>query len=130
MSAQTQRLRHAVQQYRIDDEDGIALWELRAFAQECGHKLEPIFPIFAVTIDGKLGAFYYATPQVVIRPTIHPNLLTAREFYDAATMVVWATKRAFLNPIWIVDEKSPLATPELLTKIGLHPTSQAVLEVE
>jgi hypothetical protein len=113
------KTRHKIEQLRIDDEQGIEMWNLKAFAKECGHLLNPIFPIFIVLVDGTLSAFYYAQPHVCIYPTVHPNLLTPRGFYEVAKVIVDASKMTFGNPVWLVDSETGLS-PEMLRKVHLE----------
>ena len=112
-------LRHTISQVRLDNWDSVKLWDLEAFAAECGHALQPVFPIFLVLVDQALAAFYYAHPVVTIRPTVHPMLLSPRAFHDAAKSVI-AYTRSFGDPLWLIDEKSKLASAPLLAKLGLE----------
>lgn len=123
-------LRHCVQQFRLDDEDDFELWNLRAFAKDCEHELRPVFPIFVVLVDGELIAFYYARPQVTIRPTVAPeHRFTPRQFHDAAISVICSTARVFGEPLWLISPQSKLANPAMLSKLGLSHRSLSVFEV-
>jgi hypothetical protein len=112
------KARYKIEQLRIDDEQGIEAWNLDAFAKECGHLLNRVFPIFVVLVDGTLSAFYYAQPHVCIYPTVHPQLFTPRSFYEVAKVIVDVSKMTFGNPIWLVDPETSL-TPEILHKVHL-----------
>jgi hypothetical protein len=113
------KARYKIEQIRVDDEQGVKMWNLDQFAWGCGHVLTRIFPIFIVLVDGTLSAFYYAQPQVVIYPTTaHPKDWTPRQFYEVSKLVVDVSKRTFGNPLWLVDEQTGL-DPELLRKVHL-----------
>lgn len=111
--------RYKIEQLRIDDEKGIAMWNLDAFGAEFGHKIARVFPIFLVFIDGELSAYYYAQPQVCIYPAVHPKL-SPRTVYEVGKVLVAATKQVFGNPLWIADEDTPLADPARAKKFGLN----------
>ena len=121
--------RQKIEQFRIDNEASAELWGLPGLAKDSGSNLVNAYPIFVVLADGKPIAFYYATPQVVIRPTVHPDALSPREFYEIAKLVIAASKRVFSNPLWLVDPKSELASPKLLAKLGLIHQDLEVFEV-
>jgi len=113
-------MKHSIEQYRIDNENGIDTWRLDQFAEQCGTKIVPVFPIFIVLTDGQLSAFYYAKPVISITPNVAPEELfeSPRAFYQTAKAIVWYT-RNFGSPLWLVGEDSKLANPKLLSKVGL-----------
>jgi hypothetical protein len=121
--------RYQIEQLRIDDEGGIEMWNLDAFAAEFGHRIERVFPIFLVFIDGILTAYYYAQPQVCIYPAIHPNLITRRSYYEVGSVVVAAAKQVFGNPLWIIADDSPVK-PDMLAKVGLKKIAVHAYETE
>lgn len=106
------------------------MWGLDELAKESQVEISPAFPIFVVLLNNEPIAYYYATPQVVIRPTVAPNVMTHREFYEVAKMVVATTRQVFGNPLWLVDDKSKLASPSLLAKVGLKHQALQAFEVE
>lgn len=115
-------------QVRIDTAHAAELWGLNELAEVCQHKLEPVFPIFMLRLEGKPVAFYYATPHVVIRPSVHPDAMTPRQFYEVAKAAI-ATTRMFGNPLWLIHDKSVLASPRILSKLGLNERDLKVFEV-
>jgi hypothetical protein len=117
-----------IDQVRINNLHAAELWGLVSLAEACEHKLEPVFPIFMLRLEGKPVAFYYATPHVCIRPTVHPDVMSAREFYEVAKVAIQTT-RMFGNPLWLVHDKSVLASPKLLRKVGLVEQDLKVFEV-
>jgi hypothetical protein len=121
--------RYHVELYRLDDEEGVRMWNLDAFAAEFGHEIKRIFPIFVVLVDGELSAYYYAQPHVVIYPAVHPKHFSPRSFYEVAKTIVDASKRTFGNPLWVVDRSSQITDPELLRKIHLVPSGVDLYEV-
>lgn len=121
-------LSHQIDQVRINNEHAAEIWGLTELAEVCRHKLEPVFPIFMLRLDGKPVAFYYATPHVCIRPTVHPDGMTPREFYEVAKVAIAAT-RMFGNPLWLIHDKSVLASPRILSKLGLNERDLKVFEV-
>lgn len=123
----TFELEHQVDQVRINNAHAAELWGLNELAQACDHKLEA-FPIFMLRLDGKPVAFFYATPHVVIRPTVHPNAMKPLEFCRVAKMAIRGTQ-VFANPLWLIHEKSKLSSPGLLRKLGLIEQPLSVFEV-
>ena len=121
--------RQKIEQFRIDSLADAELWSLPGLAEQCGTKISPVFPIFVVLADGEPVAYYYATPQVVVRPTVHPDAMTPREFYEVAKVVIAISKKHFAYPLWLVDPKSHLALPDLLAKLGLMHKDLKVFEV-
>jgi hypothetical protein len=111
--------RYRIEQLRIDDEEGIAMWNLDEFAAEFGHKIYRVFPIFVVLVEGELAAYYYAQARVAIYPAVHPGKFTPRSFLSVGQTIVAASKKVFGNPLWIVDRKTPVLTPEHLRKVFL-----------
>lgn len=122
------KTQHQVDQVRIDSLHAAEIWGLNKLAEACSHKLEAVFPIFMLRLDGKPLAFYYATPHVCVRPTVHPDAMTPRQFYELAKAAI-ATTRMFGNPLWLVHDKSVLASPRLLSKLGLVERDLKVFEV-
>jgi hypothetical protein len=120
-------MKHQVEQYRIDTEGGLDAWKLEQFAHECGTKIEPVFPIFIVLTDGKLSAYFYAQPNVTIRPTVAPEW-EPRAFYETARRVIHGTQQMFCNPIWLIDPESKLASQKWLSKVGLKRQPLSVWE--
>lgn len=117
-----------IDQVRINTMHAAEIWGLVELAQACEHKLAPVFPIFMLRLDGKPVAFYYASPQVCIRPTVHPDAMSSREFYEVAKVAIQTT-RMFANPLWLIHDKSVLASPRLLSKVGLQEQDLKVFEV-
>lgn len=128
MGGSVLQVRGEIDQVRIDTLHAAEIWGLNELAELCQHKLEPVFPIFLLRLDGKPIAFYYATPHVCIRPTVHPDAMTPREFYEVAKVTI-ATTRRFGNPLWLVHDKSVLASPRILSKLGLVEQDLKVFEV-
>jgi hypothetical protein len=122
--------RQNISQVRIDNEEGILMWGLDDLAKESKVEVTPVFPIFVVLVNDRPIAYYYAQPQVVIRPTVSPDALSPREFYEVAKVVIATTKRIFGNPLWLIDDKSVLANPELLAKLGLNDLPLKPFEVD
>jgi hypothetical protein len=122
--------RQKISQIRIDNEEGIFMWGLDELAKESKVEVVPVFPIFVVLVDERPIAYYYAQPQVVIRPTVSPDALSPREFYEVAKVVIATSKRVFGNPLWLIDDKSVLANPELLAKLGLSDLPLKPFEVD
>jgi hypothetical protein len=102
------------------------MWGLDQLAKDCGTTVEPQFPIFVVMVNGKVAAYYYAHPHVTIRPTVHPSLMTPREFLETASLVIAVSKRAFSDPLWLIDQNSKLANPEILGRVGLQKEDLAI----
>lgn len=122
--------RYKIEQVRIDDMHGVEMWQLDRFAAEFGHKLEPVFPIFLVFIDGVLTCYYYAQPQVCIYPAIHPDLATPRMFYECGKVLVAAVKQSFGNPLWLIETGAPGDQPAMLKKLRLNRTTLRVYETD
>lgn len=120
-------MKHTIEQYRIDHEGGLETWKLEQFAQECGTKIGPIFPIFVVLTDGKLSAYFYAQPVVSIRPTVAPDW-DPKAFYETAKAVIRGSQQMFYNPLWLIDPESKLANDKWLGKVGLKRQSLSVWE--
>jgi hypothetical protein len=125
----TLRHHHRIQQFRVDDAQGIEMWNLAQFARECGTEIAADFPIFLVFVDGELVAYYYAYPSVSIWPTVHPDRLSPRAFYEVGKTIVAASKCAFGNPLWLIDSESKLSAPEILSKVGLYKPPLSVYRV-
>jgi hypothetical protein len=122
--------RKKIEQFRIDNEYTAEMWGLPGLARAAGTEFSPVFPIFVVLLGGKPVGYYYATPHVVVRPTVPPDLMTRREFYEVAKTVIAVSRRSFGNPLWFVDPKSDLASPDLLSKLGLMHKDLEVFEVD
>jgi hypothetical protein len=128
MAMTQKKARYQIELLRIDNEAEIAMWNLDSFAAEFGHAIRRIFPIFLVMIDGTLSAYYYAQPQVCIYPAVHPAHFTPRSFYEVGRVIVSASKMNFGNPLWLVEEGSPLERAELLEKVHLIKTPLRVYQ--
>lgn len=124
----TAKPRYQIELLRIDDEQGLQMWGLDAFAQEFGHRIRRIFPIFIVLVDGNLSAYYYAQGQVCIYPAVHPKYFTPRSFYEVSKIIVSASKMNFGNPLWLIDSESSMDRPELLEKVFLNQTTLRVYQ--
>jgi hypothetical protein len=125
----TAKPRYRIEQIRLDDEDGIRMWDLDNFAAEFGHEVHRVFPIFLVLVDGELSAYYYAQPQVCIYPAVHPAKFTRRALYEVSKVVVSASKQVFGNPLWLIEQGSPAELPAMLRKVYLYRTPLRVYEV-
>jgi hypothetical protein len=121
--------RYQIEQIRLDDEDGVRMWNLDNFAAEFGHEVHRVFPIFLVLVDGELSAYYYAQPQVCIYPAVHPAKFTRRALYEVAKVIVSASKQVFGNPLWLIEKDSPAELPVMLRKVHLYRTPLRVYEV-
>lgn len=113
------RHRHNIQVFRIDNWAGVRLWYLDKFARDCGTEIARDFPIFVVLVDGAPAGFYYASPHVCIWPTVHPDSLSPRAFYETAKLVIASTKQTFCNPLWFIDPQSQLSDRTVLERVGL-----------
>jgi hypothetical protein len=126
----TPKTRYKIEQVRIDDWHGVQMWKLDSFAAEFGHKIEPVFPIFLVFVDGVLTCYYYAQPQVCIYPAIHPERATPRMFYECGKVLVAALKQSFGNPLWLIERDAPAGQPGMLRKLGLNSTNLRIYETD
>jgi hypothetical protein len=124
------KVRYKIEQVRIDDMEGVQKWNLEHFAAEFGHTIEPVFPIFAVFVDGELACYYYAQPQVCLYPAIHPGRMTPRMIYEVGKVIVAAAKRIFGNPLWMIEEHSPANRPVFLRRLFLRRTKLRVYETD
>ena len=129
MNTVPERLTPQIEQIRIDDELGIATYNLDGFAQEFGHEIKRVFPIFLVFVDGQLSAYYYAQGQVVIYPAVNPRLFTPRSFHYVGRTIVAASKKVFGHPLWIVSKDTPVLTESLLSKVFLRKLAVDTYEV-
>jgi len=120
---------HHIRQIRIDDPLALEMVLVKKFAQDCEIEILPRFPLYFVFVDGELAAFYYTSQQVCIYPTVHPDRLSSRAFYEAACEIVASTGEKYANPLWLIEKGSHLNHPELLKKVGLLTKALAVYEV-
>lgn len=130
MKTITKRPRYKIEQLRIDSWEEVQKWQLDRYAAEFGHKVEPVFPIFLVFVDGTLTMYYYAQPQVCIYPAIHPDLANPRMFYECGKILVAAVKQSFGNPLWLIEAGAPGDEPEMLRKLRLNRTTLRVYETD
>jgi hypothetical protein len=103
----------------VNNEKELQRYNVDAIAQSLGGPLMRMFPIYLVFYKGSLRGYFQAIQQTCVYTTLHPELMTAREYLKITRSIITEIKRAAGNPLFMLCDRALTTGKRVLKHVRL-----------
>lgn len=103
----------------INNEKELQRYNVDAIAQDLGGRLERMYPIYLVFYRGTLRGYFQAIQQTCIYTTLHPELMSVREYLKITRSLITEVKRTCGNPLFQLCDRALTTGSRVLKHVRL-----------
>lgn len=118
---QTEPDKSGISLVRCNNEKELMRFDVDAIAKDLnnGEPLLRMYPVYLVFYNGTLRGYFQAIQQTCIYTTLHPELMSVREYLKITRSLITEVKRACGNPLFQLCDRALSSGSRVLKHVRL-----------